>query len=54
MFRATSTLQAMATTFKLNNGNTIPTLGLGTWLSKPHEVASAVDSALRAGYKHID
>ena len=54
MFRATSTLQAMATTFKLNNGNTIPTLGLGTWLSKPHEVANAVDIALRAGYKSID
>ncbi|KAL4796530.1 NADP-dependent oxidoreductase domain-containing protein [Aspergillus venezuelensis] len=40
--------------FKLNSGYRIPAIGLGTWLSKPHEVESAVESALRAGYRHID
>ncbi|KAG5638581.1 hypothetical protein H0H81_011801 [Sphagnurus paluster] len=40
---------------KLNNGNEIPALGLGTWQSKPEEVTSAVSYALKeAGYRHID
>jgi len=29
-------------------------VGLGTWQSKPHEVADAVEIALKAGYRHID
>ncbi|KAE8152646.1 NADP-dependent oxidoreductase domain-containing protein [Aspergillus avenaceus] len=40
--------------FKLNSGYEIPAIGLGTWLSKPHEVENAVETALRAGYRHID
>ncbi|KAL4787399.1 NADP-dependent oxidoreductase domain-containing protein [Aspergillus varians] len=40
--------------FKLNSGHNIPAIGLGTWLSKPHEVENAVEVALRAGYRHID
>lgn len=40
--------------FKLNNGLEIPSLGLGTWLSKPGEVKSAVQVAIEAGYKAID
>ncbi|RJE23382.1 aldehyde reductase [Aspergillus sclerotialis] len=40
--------------FKLNSGYEIPAIGLGTWLSKPHEVENAVDVALRLGYRHID
>ncbi|OJJ44604.1 hypothetical protein ASPZODRAFT_153520 [Penicilliopsis zonata CBS 506.65] len=40
--------------FKLNSGYEIPAVGLGTWLSKPHEVENAVEVALRAGYRHID
>ncbi|KAL4810996.1 NADP-dependent oxidoreductase domain-containing protein [Aspergillus unguis] len=40
--------------FKLNSGYSIPAVGLGTWLSKPHEVEHAVEAALRAGYRHID
>ena len=39
----------------LNNGYTIPVLGLGTWKAKPHEVGEAVRFAItEAGYKHID
>ncbi|KAI5866991.1 Aldo/keto reductase [Durotheca rogersii] len=41
-------------TYKLNTGYSIPAVGLGTWLSKPNEVALAVESALKAGYRHID
>ncbi|KAI1394170.1 Aldo/keto reductase [Hypoxylon trugodes] len=39
---------------KLNSGYSIPAIGLGTWQSKPNEVAVAVESALRSGYRHID
>lgn len=42
------------TTLKLNNGLEIPSIGLGTWKSKPGEVRDAVATALRAGYRHID
>ncbi|KAG0695372.1 NADP-dependent oxidoreductase domain-containing protein [Suillus ampliporus] len=38
----------------LHNGQTIPAIGLGTWQSKPNEVARAVEHALKAGYRHID
>ncbi|KAL7628835.1 hypothetical protein AAE478_000350 [Parahypoxylon ruwenzoriense] len=40
--------------YKLNSGYSIPAIGLGTWQSKPNEVARAVESALRSGYRHID
>ncbi|MDJ0507870.1 MAG: aldo/keto reductase [Crocosphaera sp.] len=38
----------------LNNGNTIPQFGLGTWKSEPGEVKNAVKYALSIGYQHID
>jgi len=43
-----------AKTYKLNTGDQIPAIGLGTWKSQPGEVEKAVASALRAGYRHID
>lgn len=44
----------MTTTFTLNNGVTIPALGLGVFQSAPEETAAAVAEALRVGYRHID
>ncbi|KAI4595902.1 hypothetical protein KJ359_006541 [Pestalotiopsis sp. 9143b] len=44
----------LPTELKLNSGYTIPTVGLGTWQSKPNEVRNAVATALNAGYRHID
>lgn len=38
----------------LNDGNKIPQLGLGTWLSKPGEVKQAVIDAVKTGYRHLD
>ncbi|NQX18176.1 aldo/keto reductase [Rathayibacter sp. VKM Ac-2857] len=38
----------------LNNGVTLPSLGLGVFQSSPEETTAAVLSALEAGYRHID
>ena len=40
--------------YTLNTGDKIPAIGLGTWQSKPDEVWTAVEAALRTGYRHID
>ncbi|KAJ6497422.1 NADP-dependent oxidoreductase domain-containing protein [Mycena sanguinolenta] len=38
----------------LSSGTPIPQIGLGTWLSKPKEVETAVEIAVRNGYRHLD
>lgn len=44
----------MTTTITLNNGVTIPSVGFGVYQTPPDETATAVASALEAGYRHID
>ena len=41
-------------TLRLNNGHTIPQIGLGTWPLSDDEVAPAVVAAIETGYRHID
>ena len=41
-------------TIKLNSGYLMPRLGLGTWKSEPGEVSTAIEFALRQGYRHVD
>lgn len=38
----------------LNNGVTMPAIGLGVYQSPPEETAAAVEAAFRIGYRHID
>ncbi|MCU1434519.1 MAG: oxidoreductase [Pseudarthrobacter sp.] len=38
----------------LNNGVRIPSIGYGVFQSAPEETAVAVETALKAGYRHID
>lgn len=38
----------------LNNGVTMPALGLGVFQSSPEETGAAVAEALRVGYRHVD
>lgn len=38
----------------LNNGNKMPSIGLGTWNSDCKLVKQAVTTALNSGYRHID
>lgn len=41
-------------TFKLNDGNSIPAIGLGTYLSEPNEVTDAVVAGWKCGMRHFD
>jgi 2,5-diketo-D-gluconate reductase A len=44
----------IAPTLLLNNGSSIPQIGLGTWPLNDQEVAPAIVAAIAAGYRHID
>ena len=41
-------------TITLNNGVTLPAIGLGVFQTPPDETRTAVEAALEAGYRHID
>jgi diketogulonate reductase-like aldo/keto reductase len=40
--------------FRLNNGIEIPAVGFGVFQTPPDETIAAVETALAAGYRHID
>ena len=40
--------------YTLNNGVKIPKIGLGTWMIEDDVVATAVQEAIKLGYRHID
>jgi 2,5-diketo-D-gluconate reductase A len=42
------------TSVTLNDGNSIPTIGFGVFQIPPDQTETAVSTALRAGYRHID
>lgn len=44
----------MVVELTLNNGVTMPALGLGVFQSSPEQTTAAVEAALAAGYRHID
>ena len=43
-----------APSIPLNDGNAIPSVGLGVWQTPPEATLGAVAAALKAGYRHID
>jgi 2,5-diketo-D-gluconate reductase A len=43
-----------APSIKLNDGNSIPQVGLGVWQTPPEDTERAVTTALDSGYRHID
>lgn len=43
-----------APSIRLNDGTSIPQLGLGVWQTPPEETERAVGAALAAGYRHVD
>lgn len=45
---------ASVPTIQLNDGNTIPQLGLGVWQVEPEETARVVGDAIGIGYRLID
>ena len=40
--------------WELNDGNTMPIVGLGTWEAQGKDVENAVFHAIESGYRHID
>src|ERR1700679_1935718 len=51
----TPPITATTASFPLNTGKAIPQLGLGVWQAQRGEATrSAIESAIRAGYRHVD
>jgi 2,5-diketo-D-gluconate reductase A len=48
------TVKGMDMELTLNNGVTMPALGLGVFQSAPEQTTAAVEAALATGYRHID
>jgi len=48
------TVKGMNMELTLNNGVTMPALGLGVFQSPPEQTTAAVEAALATGYRHID
>jgi len=44
----------LSPTIKMNDGRSIPQLGLGVWQASDDEATQAVQAALEAGYRHVD
>ncbi|MDC0308008.1 MAG: aldo/keto reductase [Planctomycetaceae bacterium] len=42
------------TTFKLNTGDELPSVGLGMWKVDPDIIPNLVQEAVKAGYRHFD
>jgi len=42
------------TNLTFQNGDLLPAIGLGTWLSKNNDAYNAILEAIRTGYRHID
>src|SRR4051794_6133893 len=47
-------MERMSSSFRLNNGVEIPTVGFGVFQTPPDETITAVQTALATGYRHID
>jgi 2,5-diketo-D-gluconate reductase A len=47
-------MASLAPRIPLNDGNSIPQIGLGTWPLDDKDVAAAVVAAAEVGYRHID
>ncbi|TMV85729.1 aldo/keto reductase [Thioclava sp. BHET1] len=45
---------SMQPKLRLNDGKSIPQLGLGVWQASEEEAARAVEAALKSGYRHVD
>ncbi|KAH7927674.1 Aldo/keto reductase [Leucogyrophana mollusca] len=52
--RNSSTLTKLPSHYTLPSGDQIPSVALGVWQAGKGEVGSAVKTALKAGYRHID
>ncbi|NAZ74848.1 aldo/keto reductase [Kineococcus sp. T13] len=52
--QSSTTPSSTAPAITLNNGVTMPALGLGVFQSAPQETAAAVETALATGYRHVD